>query len=112
MAVFTYVPDRGYTRTTKPRILLNQFGDGYAQRTRDGINNIVSEWNLTFTSKSISQAEAIIAFFEATYGVDYIDWTPPQDTVAVKVIASDWTSQYESAISRTVSVKFTQVFDL
>lgn len=112
MAVFTYIPDRGYTKTTKPRILLNQFGDGYAQRTRDGINTIQSEWTLTFTSRSIAEANAIIAFFETTYGVTPIDWTPPQESTTVKVIASDWSSQYESAISRTVNVKFTQVFDL
>lgn len=112
MAVFTYIPDRGYTKTTKPRILLNQFGDGYAQRTRDGINTVVSEWNLTFTSRSITEANAIIAFFDATYGITTIDWTPPQESTMVKVIASDWSSQYESAISRTVNVKFTQVFDL
>jgi phage-related protein len=112
MAAFTYIPDRGYTKSTKPRILLNQFGDGYAQRTRDGINTSISEWNLTFTSRSISEANAILALIESTYGVSYMDWTPPQESVAVKVIASDWSSQYESAISRTVNVKFTQVFDL
>ena len=112
MSVFTYIPDRGYTKTSKPRVLLAQFGDGYAQRATAGINNIVSEWNLTFSSRTITEANNILAFLVATGGVSYMDWTPPQEAVAVKVIASDWSSQYESAISRTITVKFTQVFDL
>jgi len=112
MAIFTHMPDRGYTKTTTPRILLNQFGDGYAQRTVDGINNLKNEWQLTFTSRSISEANAILAAIEATNGVDYLTWTPPQELIEVKVVASNWSSQYESAISRTVNVTFTQVFDL
>lgn len=111
-SIFTYVPDRGYTRNTKPKVLVYQFGDGYSQRIPDGLNSIRYDYSLTFNNRSIPEANAIIQFFEGTFGAEYFLWTPPQETTQIKVIASDWSNTYESAISRTVSVNFTQVFDI
>ena len=112
MAVFTYVPDRGYTRSTTPRVMVAQMGDGYAQRVQDGINNVVSQWNLSFTGRSLEESAAIVALLESSGGFTPLDWTPPQELVAVKVIASQWNSTYQSNISRNTTVTFTQVFDL
>lgn len=109
---FTYVPDRGFNKTTKPRVLLYQFGDGYAQRTGDGINTMPSVYSLSFNGRDVTTANAIIAFLEATKGKSYFWWTPVGETTQIKVIASEWSIAHDSSISRNISVTFTQVFDL
>lgn len=109
---FSYVPDRGFSKTTKPRVLLYQFGDGYAQRTGDGINSMPSVYNLTFNGRDVTTAEAIIAFLEDTEGRTYFNWTPAGEANQIKVIASEWTMVHDTSISRNISVTFTQVFDL
>jgi phage-related protein len=109
---FSYVPDRGFSKTTKPRVLLYQFGDGYAQRTGDGINHIASVFSLTFSGRSVATANAIIAFLVDTGGRTYFLWTPPGESSQIKVIASEWTEVHDTSVSRTISVTFTQVFDL
>ena len=109
---FTYVPDRGFTRNTKPRVLTYQFGDGYSQRVNDGINNMPSIYNLTFSGRSVTQADAIIAFLTATEGRRYFLWTPPGESYQIKVIASEWSMTHDTSVSRNISVTFTQVFDL
>lgn len=109
---FTYVPDRGFSKTTKPRVLVYQFGDGYSQRTGDGINSMPSMYNLSFNGRDVDTANAIIAFLEATEGRTYFLWTPAGETYEIKVIASEWSITHDTSISRNISVTFTQVFDL
>lgn len=110
MAVFEYVPDRGFTKQTTPRVLVTQFGDGYAHRIADGINSINTSWSLTFTNRTLTDAAAIIYFFETAAGCISFLWTPPDELVQYSVIANDWSLTYESHISRTISVKFTRVY--
>lgn len=111
-ATFSYTPDRGFSKTTKPRVLTYQFGDGYSQRTGDGINSMPSTYSLSFNSRDVTTAEAIIAFLEATQGRTYFLWTPVGETQQIKVIASEWSMTHDTSISRNISVTFTQVFDL
>lgn len=111
-ATFLNIPDRGFGKTTKARVLTYQYGDGYSQRLADGINNFVNTWSLTFSSQVLTVADDIITFFETTGGYQYFFWTPPGELTEIKVIASDWSKNYESPISRNISVTFTQVFDL
>lgn len=108
---FTYVPDRDFSKSTKPRVLLYQFGDGYAQRTPDGINNMVGTFNLVFTNRSNIEADAILAFLEANKGSDYFTWTPPGSSTAIKVIAQEWSEVYVTDFAKSVSTQFIQVFD-
>lgn len=110
MSVFEYVPDRGFSKQTTPRVLVTQFGDGYAHRVVDGINSINTVWDLTFTNRTLVDAAAMIAFFEAAAGATSFQWTPPDELVEYSVIANDWRLVYESHISRTISVKFTRVY--
>lgn len=110
MAVFDYVPDRGFSKQTTPRVLVTQFGDGYAHRIADGINAINTVWDLTFTNRDLVDSAAIIAFFETAAGATSFLWTPPDETTQYSIVATDWRQVYESFISRTISVKFTRVY--
>ncbi|CAN7613806.1 phage tail protein [Caballeronia sp. LjRoot34] len=53
-----------------------QFGDGYAQRVADGINNRSSSFNLAFIGDA-TKISAILAFLDAHLGSTGFLWTPP-----------------------------------
>lgn len=110
MATFTYVADRGFQKQTSPRVLTSQFGDGYAHRIADGINSINTSWDLTFSSRDLTDAAAIITFFETEAGIGYFYFTPPDEIVSYKVICPSWTITYESHVSRTITAKFIRVY--
>lgn len=108
---FTYVPSRGIQSSSKPRVTIAQFGDGYSQRKLDGINAVVKEWNLNFINKENAEAEAILAFFETKAGAEAFLWTPPYTSTQYKVICTEWSYTQDSHIAISISAKFTQVFD-
>ena len=108
---FTYVPSKAFTATSKPRVAVSQFGDGYSQRVGMGINRIVKEWNLVFKSKSVSDANSIIAFFDDRAAVEGFLWQPPGESTTYSVLCTEWSKTYDSNISATVQAKFTQIFD-
>lgn len=108
---FTYVPSKRFTKSSKPRVLTAQFGDGYSQRVGDGINRIVTEWSLSFASRSITEINNIISFLEARSGVEAFKWTPPGESTQYAVICPEWSKTYDSPISATIQARFVQVFD-
>lgn len=111
MAVFTYTPSKGFTKQSNPRVLVAQFGDGYSQRLGDGINPVSESWSLNFGSIDITTAQNIVSFFETHKGYIAFDWTPPGDLTAIKVICDNWSAQYESHISRTLTASFKRVYE-
>lgn len=110
MAVFTIVPDKGFTKQTTPKVLTTQFGDGYAHRVADGINSINTSWDVTFNSRSLVHSDEIIAFFELHAGVVSFDFTPPDEVTVYRVYCPDWRQIYESPISRSTSAKFVRTY--
>lgn len=110
MSVFTWVPDYGASLKPKVRVRNISFGDGYMQRSADGINPINRNPQLTFSNRTDSQADAIIAFLEARGGVEAFDFTPPGAT-AGKYICQDWDRVQVSYDVATVTATFIQVFE-
>jgi phage-related protein len=73
---FTWVPTvAGSSGSTTERVRKAQFGDGYAQRLQDGINNRASSYNLTFIGDAETIA-AILTFLDAHAGATSFYWTP------------------------------------
>lgn len=106
MADFTYVPSRGFTTETSPRVLTAAFGDGYIQKIGDGINTLVQSWNLQFNSNSITDITAIQSFFETKAGVISFTWRPPTESTDISVICPKWSKTYESEFSASISATF------
>ena len=108
MATFTTAVDFGATLNKKPRVLAAAFGDGYSQRTGDGINIALEDWSVTFSARTNSERDTILAFLEARNGIEAFDWTSPRGTVG-KFICPEWTYVPNNAAISTVTAKFTQV---
>lgn len=109
---FSYTPSKAFSSTTKLRVAVSQFGDGYSQRVGLGINRVTKEWNLVFKARSVEQAEEIENFFVARAGVDGFLWTPPGESTTYSVICNEWSKTYDSHLSATIQAKFTQIFDV
>jgi phage-related protein len=46
MSLLPFEPTRASSRSVTPRFLMAPFGDGYSQRSGDGIQTIKEEWSV------------------------------------------------------------------
>lgn len=66
---------QGFGGDTTLRARKAQFGDGYAQRVADGLNNRQSTYYLRFVGKA-DKIAAILEFLDAHAGATSFYWTP------------------------------------
>jgi len=109
MAVFAIAPDFGSPLAVQPRVLTAQFGDGYSQRTGDGINIAPRSWSLQFTSRTTAEKDAIEGFLVARNGIESFDWTPPTGA-AGKFLCKSWQVTPQNAVTWSISATFDEVF--
>ncbi|MCT7656169.1 phage tail protein [Oceanimonas sp. NS1] len=68
-----------------------QFGDGYQQRQRDGLNTLLRTYQLVFRG-SPELGRDIERFFEEHAGVDAFLWTPYDLQERRAFICPEWSS--------------------
>lgn len=107
---FTWAESASTSLDEQPRILGVQFGDGYAQRSPDGLNPITQVWQVSFTNVSTANGDAIMAFFRARAGWQPFSWFPLWGNgIAINVVASKWSrTQHDDPDLSSISVTFTQ----
>lgn len=110
--IFSWVPSNSLTRTSKPRVITGQFGDGYSQRIRLGINCTDDSWKLAFINNSNITADEIITFLESKGGAEAFYFTPPYTSTQYKVVCQEWEVEYTSHISKTINCSFIRVYDV
>lgn len=111
MAIYTWVPDFGAQVQIKPRVRAVAFGDGYQQRQGDGINTQPQVWALQWQNRDNTETGAINSFLQTRAGVEAFDWTPPNESTAIRVICSEWSVSTVRFNLNNVSATFTQVFE-
>lgn len=91
-AYFTPVklPDQGAPVKYKPNVLSTVMGDGYVQRTGNGINTMLRKMTLSWTNLKSSEALSIVNFFQQQAGIYAFYWTPIGETVQRCFICSEW----------------------
>ena len=116
MSDWTYVPDRSLTKGSQPRIRETKFGDGYSQRSLDGLNYMNQSWDLTFANRIFTDIYNMQSFLETKAGVVAFTFTPPGES-EVKVICRDWnvstlyhTESNNTSIG-TLSARFERVYE-
>lgn len=110
MATFTFIPDFTANLTKRPRVRAVAFGDGYEQRTADGINTTRAVWALSFNARDDAERDAIDAFLSARGGIENFDWTPPVGGAA-KFICREWAVSVENYGINNIAATFEQVFE-
>jgi phage-related protein len=112
MATFPSItPTYGAQKTSQPRVRQVQFGDGFSQRIRFGLNQNPKSWSLTWEI-SETNAETIEAFLDARAndGASF-DWTPPDEATSYKWICYEWSKSIPYLNRATIQATFTQVFE-
>lgn len=66
---FTWIPLAEVNTPRKPRVREVQFGDGYAQRSKDGLNNNPRSHSLKFDGED-DEMDALEQFLEDRAGVE------------------------------------------
>jgi phage-related protein len=110
MATFTYTPSFEATEASKPRVHKFQAGDGYEQRVRFGLNTDPKEWTLTFSERTDTERDNILAFLEARAAVESFDWTPPRGS-AGKYVCEEWQVTMRVYNFNTIQATFREVFE-
>jgi hypothetical protein len=110
MATFTYTPSYSASEASKPRVAKVKFGDGYEQRLRYGLNTDSKSWQLTFSNRTNTERDGILAFLEARAGVESFDWTPPRGS-AGKYVCSEWNMEMINYNNNNITATFVQVFE-
>ena len=106
-----YQPSYSANKKSAPRITTIQFGDGYQQLIRFGLNQNPKEWSLSFDVADID-ANIIEAFldYRANDAASF-DWTPPDSNTSYKWICSGWTRELYDFERSRIDVTFMQVFE-
>lgn len=108
MSTFTYAPSYSAQLNVAPRVRNARFGDGYMQRTADGINTKPRSWGLRFTGAT-SRINAIESFLDGESGVTSFDWTPPTGD-AGKWICQEWSRSIDDFNNEVLNATFREVF--
>ena len=106
--VFTWKHLPGAQGTLKFRVRTAQFGDGYSQTVKDGINNTVQTWPLQFEG-DLSEMQPIYDFFVDKGGATSFLWTPPGNKQCLWKVANFSMTSIGGGVY-SVSADFTQVF--
>ncbi|MDP3322640.1 MAG: phage tail protein [Hydrogenophaga sp.] len=109
MSEFTWQPAYNASVTKAPRVNTAVFGDGYQQRTADGINTTLQAWQLTFQLAK-TDIDAIDAFLVSKGGVASFTWTPGTGA-EIKAVCREWSRNMISPRAESLSAKFEQVIE-
>jgi len=105
-------PNPGYRRDLKPKLLKVDFGDGYAQRAADGINNNARKYSLTWTHLHDDEKDAIEGFLTARNGLESFFYQFPDENAPRAYVCEAWTVTLVNDTVYTISAEFMEVFDL
>jgi phage-related protein len=111
MAIFDWAESDGSDVGVKTAVKGLQFGDGYEQRSPDGINNIMQRWQLRFDDVDNSIANDIVGFLALRAGWQAFDWTPKWSTAPIKVICKEWTRSIARGDLSNIVCTFEQRFE-
>lgn len=93
-----------------PRVIGPQFGDGYTQRSLDGLNALDSTMEVSWEPITKVERDQVINFLRARQGISAFTFTLDGETRTF--VAPQWNSTKISANHYKVSAQFKRVFDL
>ena len=105
--------DKGFQRTSSPKVHTLTFGDGYEQRIADGINNLAQSMSVSFATRPKAEIDDLVAFFESLGGVSKfrmtIDDTNGSETI--KVVCRQWNQTWNYDNFYSLSATFERVYE-
>lgn len=108
--IFIWLPSYNSDIDQTPKNKYISFGDGYQQRTKDGINNNLINTNLNFENRDLSEVTAINHFLYQRQGVESFYWVPAPPFNKKKLfICKNWNSVPNFYNNYSIKAKFEEV---
>lgn len=101
-----WLPEEGASKSLAPRVKRVAFGDGYEQRTADGINIMLETWGVMFKGDPV-KIQAIDDFLKARMSLEAFTWTTPEN-VAIAVTCESWSHAWDNFGWHTLQAEFKQ----
>lgn len=86
--------DWPYTGEYSQRMRIAKFGDGYEQRTIDGLNPTITTWNLTWSMRPHDVLIAMQTYIETRYGAAF-PWLPGHAQNSILVFCDKWSVTWQ-----------------
>ena len=110
-----FTPDKSLTISNTPNIITAKFGDGYEQRARKGINSLQVSYAVTFSNRTLSEAQELSRFFEEVLGVTSFDFSLPKTSLntynVVSVVCDDYSRTMDYNNYHTITATFRRVYN-
>jgi len=90
MADLPIEPDYSSPVNFEPRVLKAGFGDGYQQRTADGLNSNMETWELSYDELTDAEVKILLDFFAGLNAVANFSWQSKYSNVAKQYVCQKW----------------------
>ncbi|OCG08854.1 hypothetical protein A9G13_01985 [Gilliamella sp. wkB178] len=107
METFNWDVAPGINEKAEPKVKIIKLGDGYEQRTKDGINNDLRSYSVTLTVP-IDEAPPIDDFLTRHGGVKAFLWKEPNRNRLITVKCPSWSSKVMHT-AKTITATFEEV---
>lgn len=105
--IFEWVPLVEPSTSRKPKIIKAQFGDGYEQRSKDGINNNLRTHSLKFDGEDL-EMDALEKFLEDRGGVESFYYIH-KNGIKRLYVCEEWSRVDIDGLSGEISATFREV---
>lgn len=112
MANLPIQPDYSSPVKFTPKVLSANFGDGYTQRAKDGLNPLAENWDLSYQDLTDDEVGVLLVFFADLGGVSHFTWQSKYASAPKKYICSEWDAVPVDDDSNSFSASLVEVFDL
>ena len=117
----TIIPDKSLKRASKPNVRTADFGDGYEQRSRSGLNSIKETYTVNLSNRPKETADDIVKFFDDKAGITSFSFTIPDSNSTtndsagnpvstIKVVCEKYSIKYGNANHYDVTATFRRVY--
>ncbi|HEJ9485622.1 TPA: phage tail protein [Proteus mirabilis] len=86
---FIWRPEFGYQVSHEPKVKVAKFGNGYEQRVKDGINNQLKTYQLSFI-KTAEIGKKIDLFLQERGAVRSFLWLTSDDNTKRRFVCRSW----------------------
>lgn len=100
----------GSSEDFEPRVLSAEFGDGYTQRSLDGINALKTVFTFQAQVLNRTESKTILDFFRSKKGCIPFVWTRPGETLPQQWICRKWGRTWTGPMSCDVTAALEEDF--
>ena len=105
--IFIWIPSYNSRINYNPKVIRNQFGDGYVQRIADGINNTLMMFNVSFRNRDFNEMKAISHFLYVRQGYEsFLYYPPPPFNKLKRFTCADFGPSFEFYNNSSIDTVF------